>query len=162
MKWRQLDHIQIIWTSPQTDNIDIQIFLQAWCSSWCQKTALKHWRQLLHADLHWFDVPEHIKFKLCTMMCQCQDSTTPQYLVVHWSPVSETASRQHLRSAASYQLTVPPHRRTTYGGRAFAVAGLSMWNSLPKRLRDPSSSSAVIGRLLKTFPLLKVLVYLAY
>jgi len=26
MKWRQLDHIQIIWTSPQTDNIDIQIF----------------------------------------------------------------------------------------------------------------------------------------
>ena len=78
------------------------------------------------------------------------------------SPVSETASRQHLRSAASYQLTVPPHRRTTYGGRAFAVAGLSMWNSLPKRLRDPSSSSAVIGRLLKTFPLLKVLVYLAH
>ena len=70
---------------------------------------------------------------------------------VHWSPVSETASRQHLRSAASHQLTVPPHRRTTYGGRAFAVAGPSTWNSLPKRLRDPSSSSAVFGRLLKTF-----------
>jgi len=26
MKCHQLDHIQIIWTSPQTDNIDIQIF----------------------------------------------------------------------------------------------------------------------------------------
>jgi len=38
------------------------------------------------------------------------------------------------RSAASHQLTVPPHRRVTYGGRAFAVAGPSTWNSLPKRL----------------------------
>jgi len=65
--------------------------------------------------------------------------------------VSESASRQHLCSAASHHLTVPPHRRTTYGGRAFAVAGPSMWNSLPKRLRDPSSSSAVFGHLLRTF-----------
>jgi len=65
--------------------------------------------------------------------------------------LSETASRQHLRSAASHQLTVPPHRRTTHGGRAFAVAGSSTWNSLPKRLHDPSSSSAVFASLLKTF-----------
>jgi len=59
--------------------------------------------QLLHADLHWLDVPERINYKLCMMMRQCQDGTAPQYLVVHWSPVSETASRQHLRSAASHQ-----------------------------------------------------------
>ena len=50
-----------------------------------------------------------------------------------------------------WQMIVPSHRRTTYGGRAFAVAGPSTWNSLPKRLRDPSSSSAVFARLLKTF-----------
>jgi len=88
--------------------------------------------QLLHADLHWLDVPECIKYKLCTMMRRCQDGTAPQYLAVHWSSVSETASREHLRSAASHQLTVPPHRQTTYGGWAFAVAGPSTWNSLPK------------------------------
>ena len=88
--------------------------------------------QLLHADLHWLDLPERIKYKLCMMMHRCQDGPAPQYLAVHWSPVSETASRQHLRSAASHQLTVPPHRQTTYGGRAFAVAGQSTWNSLPK------------------------------
>ena len=78
-------------------------------------------------------------------------STAPRYLLVHCSPVSETASRQHLRSAASHQLTVPPRCQTTYGGRAFAVAAPLTWNSLPKRLRDPCFSSAVSGRLLKTF-----------
>ena len=107
--------------------------------------------QLLHADLQWLDMPERVEYKLCMMMRRCQDGTTPQYLAVHWSPVSETASRQHLRSAANHQLTVPPHRRTTYVGRAFAVAGPSTWNSLPKCLRDPSSSFAVFARLLKTF-----------
>ena len=41
---------------------------------------------------------------------------------------------------SSHQLTVPPHRRVTYGGRAITVAGPSTCNSLPKRLRDPSNS----------------------
>ena len=41
------------------------------------------------------------------------------------SYVSETASRQYLRSAASHQLTVPSHRRVPYGGRTFVVAGPS-------------------------------------
>ena len=55
--------------------------------------------QLLHADLH---RPERVKYKLCMMMRRCQDATAPQYLTAHWVPVSETASRQHLRLAASH------------------------------------------------------------
>jgi len=62
------------------------------------------------------------------MMRRRQDATAPQYLTAHWT-----------------------HRRVTYGGRAFAVAGPSTWNSLPKRLRDPSNTVSVFGRLLKTF-----------
>ena len=73
-----------------------------------------------------------------------------QYLAAQWAPVSETASRQRLHSAASHQLTVPSHQWVTYGGRAFAVTSLSTWNSLPKRLHDPSYSISVFGRLLKT------------
>jgi len=108
--------------------------------------------QLLHAGLHWLDVPECIvKYKLCMMICRCQDGTAPQYLTAHWTPVSETASWQHLRSAASHQLIVPSHRLVTYGGRVFAVAGPSACNSLPKRLRDPSNSSSVFGRAVETF-----------
>ena len=52
-------------------------------------------------------------------------------------------SRQHLRSAASYQLVIPSHRLTTYGRRAFSVAGRMFWNSLPRNLRDPSHTAAV-------------------
>jgi len=77
--------------------------------------------------------------------------TDSQYLAVHWAPVSETASRQHLRLAASHQPTVPPHRQITHGGQAFAIAGPSTWNSLSKRLRDPSFNISVFDRLLKTF-----------
>jgi len=29
--------------------------------------------QLLHADLHWLDVPQRINYKLCIMMRRCQD-----------------------------------------------------------------------------------------
>jgi len=64
-----------------------------------------------------------------------------RYLAVHWAPVSEIASLQHYHSAASHLLIVLPHRRITYDGRVFAVAGPSTWNSLPKRLRDPSFCS---------------------
>ena len=92
------------------------------------------------------------------MMRRRQNGPAPQYLTAHWTPVSETVSRQHLRSAASHQLTVPSHRRVTYVGRAFAVAGPSTWNSLTKRLRDPSNSASVFGRILKTF-FLRVLMY---
>ena len=83
--------------------------------------------QLLHADLHWL---EHVKYKFCMMMCQCQDGTAPQYLTAHWTPVSETASRQHLHSAASHQLTVPQHRRVT-GLHTCMVVGRSL--SLARR-----------------------------
>ena len=72
-------------------------------------------------------------------------------------------SQWHHWSAASHQLTVPPHWRTTYGGRAFAVAGPSMWNSLPKRLRDPSHSTSVCSwPSSQNIHFLRVLVYPAH
>jgi len=46
---------------------------------------------------------------------------------------------------------IPSHRLTTYGCRAFSVAGLMFWNSLPRNLRDPSYTAAVFGRSLKHF-----------
>jgi len=46
---------------------------------------------------------------------------------------------------------VPRYRLSTYGRRAFAVAGPSVWNSLPDSLRDPAVGSDRFRRSLKTF-----------
>ena len=78
-------------------------------------------------------------------------NAAPRYLAACCVPVSTTASRQHLRSAAGHQLVIPSHRLTTYGCRAFSVAGPMFWNSLPRNLRDSSHTAAVYGRSLKTF-----------
>jgi len=86
--------------------------------------------------------------KICLL---CLYGSAPQYLAACCVPVSTTASKQHLRSAASHQLVIPSHRLTTYGRRAFSVAGPIFWNSLPRHQRDPSHTDAVFGRLLKTF-----------
>jgi len=42
-------------------------------------------------------------------------------------------------TAARHQLTVPRHRLSTYDRRAFAVAGLTMFNTLPDDLRESCS-----------------------
>ena len=51
---------------------------------------------------------------------------------------SGIARRQHLWSAGCHQLFVPRHRRSMFGRRAFSVAGLAAWNSLPDYLRHPN------------------------
>ena len=85
--------------------------------------------QLLHDDLHW---------------------RAPSYLTDYCVPVSTVPGRQHLRSASRRQLTVPRVRRSTFGARAFAIAGPTVWNSLPDSLRDPAVGPDQFWRDLKT------------
>ena len=63
------------------------------------------------------------------------DSRAPNYRLNHVIPVSAIVSRQRLRSAQQNTLVVPRYRLTTYGRRAFSVAGPTAWNSLPVALR---------------------------
>ena len=65
--------------------------------------------------------------------------------------VSDVAYRQRLRSASSHEVSVPCHQLSTYGRRAFAVAGPSVWNSLPKDMWDPDVSEDSNRQSLKTF-----------
>jgi len=90
---------------------------------------------LLHDELHWLDVPERVTFKLDLMTYRCLHGQAPRYLADHVTPAIEVASRHRLRSANQHRLIVPRCRRNTYGRRAFPVAGLTVWNSLPDR--DP-------------------------
>ena len=93
---------------------------------------------ITHVDLHWLDVPERVTYKLVTMVHNCLHATAPRYLTDYCTPVSDVASRRHLRSASHRHLLVPRHSLSTYGRRAFSVAGPAAWNSLCDELREPS------------------------
>ena len=66
------------------------------------------------------------------------------------TPVSDVASRRHLRSASRRHLLVPRHNLSTYVRRAFSVAGLAAWNSLSGDLREPLLTADSFRQLLKT------------
>ena len=107
--------------------------------------------RLLRTELHWLDVPERVIYKLGVMMYSCLHRQAPQYLLDACQPVSNVASRRHLRSAGRRLLNVPHPRRITFARRAFSVAGPSVWNSLSDYLRDPAVSRDTFCKHLKTF-----------
>ena len=106
--------------------------------------------QLTESDFRLMSLfqPQRVKYKLGMIMRRCLNGTAPHYLAAHCVPVFATASRQHLRSAASHQLVVPSYRLSSYGRRAFSVAGPTTWNSLPKQLHDPVHTTSVFACLL--------------
>jgi len=73
-----------------------------------------------------------------------------------WAESASPETDQHfsdqcLHSASSHQLSVPRYRLSMYGRRAFSVAGLIVWNSLPEDLRDPECCDNSFRQSLKTF-----------
>jgi len=69
-------------------------------------------------------------------------------LTDHCTPISDNVFRQRLRSASSHQVSVPHYRLSTYGHRAFSVAGPTVRNSLPE---DMECSVDGYRQSLKTF-----------
>jgi len=104
----------------------------------------------MHQELHWLDILERVNYKLGVLTHRCLLNKEPVYLSNCCIPVSQVASRRHLRSAGRHQLTVPRHRLSTYGRRTFAVAGPTMFNTLPDDLRDPAVSTSTFRQSLKT------------
>jgi len=107
-------------------------------------------RQLLHDELHWLDVSDRVFFKLAVTVHQCLNGRAPSYLLDHCTPLS-AGTRRYLHSTNRNLLAVPRHQLNTYGGQAFAVAGPTVWNSLPDFIRDPLISTDSFRRLLKTY-----------
>ena len=61
------------------------------------------------------------------------------------------SGHRHLRSADRGHLNFPHVKLASYGGRSFAYAGPSNWNSLPAHLRDNSLSLSSFRRHRETF-----------
>ena len=104
----------------------------------------------------WGEHTTHCSFigsliKLGLMVFNCLHNQAPQYLIDFCQSVSSVASRQHLRSANRRLLVVPRYRLSSYGRRAFSVAGPAIWNWLPDSLRDPAISRDSFRFSLKTF-----------
>ena len=101
-------------------------------------------------DLHWLPVRQRIQYKLCMLVSKCLRRTAPSYLTDKCIPVSSTAGRQHLRSAAHHDLTILRSRLARCGSRSFAASGPSLWNSLPLTIRGSTLTFAGFCSRLKT------------
>ena len=77
----------------------------------------------------------------------CLHQTAPVYLQDLCVPVSTTASRRHLRSAARGEMAT---KTVTFGPRSFASSAPKIWNSLPLPLRDSTLTLRQFGSRLKT------------
>jgi Reverse transcriptase (RNA-dependent DNA polymerase) len=106
---------------------------------------------LLHDELHWLDMRDRIRYRVAVIVHNCMQGRAPAYLARLCEPVALLGRRYNLRSADRDVLTVPRYKLKTYGARAFAVAGPTLWNSLPDSLRNFNLSSSSFKHNLKTF-----------
>ena len=96
--------------------------------------------------LHWLAIQQRIEYKVCVRVYNSLYQAAPTYLAELCSPVSESANRFHLRSAArvTLQLRAPEQRDTA------TDVGPTLWNSLPLSVRDPSLTLTQFCARLKT------------
>jgi len=79
--------------------------------------------------LHWLDVTDRVRFRVCVQMFKSLHGMAPEYLSTMCHPASRLSGRQNLRSANRGQLNVPRATLSSCGVRAFAHAGPSLWNT---------------------------------
>jgi len=77
-------------------------------------------------------------------------SLAPSYLADELHQTAESEFQSHLCSALSYQLSVPHTQFSSYGDRAFPVAAVRIWNSLPQHITSALSLPVFCSRL-KTY-----------
>jgi len=71
----------------------------------------------------------------------CLLGLVPPYLASDLQRVADLDMWQHLRSASTPALVVPPSRLSTVGDRAFPVAAARVWNCLPDFITASTSLS---------------------
>jgi len=105
---------------------------------------------LLLRQLHWLKVSWQIGYKLAVLMYKCLHGLAPSYLADELNHPVESEFRRHLCSTSSHELSVPHTRLSTYGDRAFPVAAVWIWNSLPQHVTSAPSLPIFCSRL-KTY-----------
>ena len=90
-------------------------------------------------SLHWLPIKMRLTFKICTCMYKILHGLAPDYLNC---AIARHAPTRALRSASDVTLLAVTVPRRTVGRCSFAVAGPTMWNSLPKSVRTIETLAA--------------------
>ena len=91
-------------------------------------------------QLHWLPVSHRITYKMLLMVYKAINTDiTPAYIS---DLLSRYTPSRNLRSSSENFLNHPTQlpRTNFYGERAFASSGPTLWNGLPRELRDVSST----------------------
>lgn len=128
----RLDYCNSLLYGIQQQHLDKLQRVQNMAARLITKTRMREHITPVLKELHWLPVRQRIIFKLLTLVYKSVHGLAPMYLqeltTIH------QPGRQ-LRSADQKQLTVPPARTNTYGGRTFSRAGADLWNGLPADVR---------------------------
>ena len=102
-------------------------------------------------ELHWLNVVDRVRFRVCVQVHKCLHNMAPGYLSTLYQPVFSVPGRRHFRSARHSELDFPRVNLATYRGRVLAYAGPTSWNSLLNSLKNINLTLQTFKRHLKTF-----------
>ena len=104
---------------------------------------------IMRQQLHWLEMPDRVRFKLCTLVYRCLHGLAPHYLSDLCTPARVHA---HLRSSVTLErwLSILRTKTKTIGPRGFYFASSAAWNALPVHLRNPELSLSSFKTKLKT------------
>ena len=115
----------------------------------CGLQKFQHITSHMRDTLHWLQVPQRVKFKLCLLTYKALHGLAPNYLSELCTPIASIDSRTRMRSASAGDLIIP-RTTTSFADRAFASAGPRTWKNLQSNIKSADSVSS-FKRLLKTY-----------
>ena len=91
------------------------------------------------ANLHWLPIRQCITFKICVLTYKLLHEQRPKYLQVMLQYKHSTNSRT-LRANLDHSLLVIPRTKCkTFASRSFSVGVPTLWNHLPRGLRESTT-----------------------
>ena len=91
-------------------------------------------------SLHWLPIDSWIQYKLSPLCYNCLNSTAPDYLTELLKIFKPT---HQLRSSSDTSiLCIPSVRTHSLGQRSFSYAALTVWNTLPYKIRSSNTISS--------------------
>ena len=87
-------------------------------------------------SLHWLPIRSRITYKLATICYKCADNSAPKYLQDLVPTRRKTPYDTRGSSDTSALEDCPANSKKTLGDRAFSNSGPTVWNSIPRDIRE--------------------------